>query len=175
MIWRPGGPAYRQSARGEAIHFADLTNNGRMDMIDVTPQTNIAHAWLARPCSNDGSDNGGDDGPPAPPNLPSLVPPISFPKFDRFFAMGDSYSAGIGAGNRLQADVYDPADKCRRNDGAYSYQLWQREPDLRPPRNFAFISCSGAETKHMLSDRGEFGRPPQLEILQTQVNQPYAW
>ncbi|KAL2782956.1 SGNH hydrolase-type esterase domain-containing protein [Aspergillus keveii] len=175
MIWRSGGPAYRQSARGEAIHFADLTNNGRMDMIDVTPQTNIAHAWLARPCSNDGSDNGGDDGPPAPPNLPSLVPPISFPKFDRFFAMGDSYSAGIGAGNRLQADVYDPADKCRRNDGAYSYQLWQREPDLRPPRNFAFISCSGAETKHMLSDRGEFGRPPQLEILQTQVNQPYAW
>ncbi|KAF4166807.1 hypothetical protein CNMCM6936_005969 [Aspergillus lentulus] len=60
----------------------------------------------------------------------------------RMAAIGDSYSAGIGAGNRIQTDA-DWA--CSRYDHSYPY-LIHNDPQLGDPaaRTFQFASCSGA-------------------------------
>ncbi|KAM0691538.1 hypothetical protein Q7P36_007737, partial [Cladosporium allicinum] len=63
-------------------------------------------------------------------------------------AIGDSYSAGIGAGNRL-----DEGDDrlCSRYDHSYPYLLnqdgWLGDASAR---TFQFVSCSGAVTKDVL-------------------------
>jgi lysophospholipase L1-like esterase len=55
----------------------------------------------------------------------------------RYVALGDSYSAGVGAGD------YDPASgSCRRSAHAYP-ALWAA---AHAPAAFAFTACSGART-----------------------------
>ncbi|KAL2821315.1 SGNH hydrolase-type esterase domain-containing protein [Aspergillus cavernicola] len=176
MTWRPGGDAYLQSARGEAQYFANQRGTGRADMIDVNPRTNEATTYFSRDCGAGGS---GDDGPSEDPGLPPVdqpseetpgpTPPYPFPPFDKFIAMGDSYSAGIGAGDDVtRNDNWDSTGQCYRNQGAYSYQLWKTEPVLGyNNRGFDFLSCTGAVAKNMLSDRQfPHRRGPQLEMLQ---------
>ncbi|KAH7383495.1 hypothetical protein BKA64DRAFT_712381 [Cadophora sp. MPI-SDFR-AT-0126] len=63
-------------------------------------------------------------------------------------AIGDSYSAGIGAGGRLQGHSEDNEqsdEKCGRYDQAYPY-LINNDDRLGDPtaRTFQFQSCSGA-------------------------------
>ncbi|EPS26948.1 hypothetical protein PDE_01888 [Penicillium oxalicum 114-2] len=69
----------------------------------------------------------------------------------RMAAIGDSYSAGIGAGARLQGDG-DSA--CSRYDNAYPNLI---HTDLRlgdpATRNFQFKSCSGAVISDVISDQ----------------------
>ncbi|KAF2266404.1 hypothetical protein CC78DRAFT_578441 [Lojkania enalia] len=74
-----------------------------------------------------------------------------YPDVQEWKAVGDSFSAGPGAGQD-----WDPEDKCDciRHHGAYAPQLWQDEhfffpdPDRpnEPPRRtaFEFLSCTGA-------------------------------
>ncbi|KAG2019298.1 hypothetical protein GB937_005212 [Aspergillus fischeri] len=66
----------------------------------------------------------------------------------RMAAIGDSYSTGIGAGNRIQTDA-DWA--CSRYDHSYPY-LIHNDPQLGDPeaRTFQFVSCSGAVTADAL-------------------------
>ncbi|KAL2859377.1 SGNH hydrolase-type esterase domain-containing protein [Aspergillus pseudodeflectus] len=67
-------------------------------------------------------------------------------------AIGDSYSAGIGAGDRL-GNVFQFADNQSgvRYDHAYPYLIHQDERLGDPgTRNFQFKSCSGAVTKDVL-------------------------
>ncbi|GKU19782.1 unnamed protein product [Fusarium langsethiae] len=70
-------------------------------------------------------------------------------------AIGDSYSAGIGAGDRL-GSIYDALKSgsdfaCARYDHAYPYLLNQ-DTRLGDPskRKFQFVSCSGAVMKDVL-------------------------
>ncbi|OBS29554.1 hypothetical protein FPOA_03491 [Fusarium poae] len=70
-------------------------------------------------------------------------------------AIGDSYSAGIGAGDRL-GSFYDALKSgsdfaCARYDHAYPYLLNQDERLGDPSkRNFQFLSCSGAVMKDVV-------------------------
>ncbi|KAL6229677.1 SGNH hydrolase-type esterase domain-containing protein [Aspergillus navahoensis] len=70
-------------------------------------------------------------------------------------AIGDSYSAGIGAGDRL-GSIIDIGDEqsdyaCSRYDHAYPYLVNQDERLGDPAnRNFQFRSCSGAVIKDVL-------------------------
>lgn len=59
----------------------------------------------------------------------------------RYVALGDSYSAGVGAGD------YDVSSgSCRRSDRAYP-ALWAA---AHAPAAFAFTACSGARTRDVL-------------------------
>ncbi|KAF2727810.1 SGNH hydrolase, partial [Polyplosphaeria fusca] len=62
----------------------------------------------------------------------------------KWTAIGDSYSAGIGAGNRLD-------EACARYDQSYPSFI-QNDPDMGDPANreFMYLSCSGAVSKEML-------------------------
>lgn len=58
-----------------------------------------------------------------------------------YAALGDSYSAGVGAGS------YDPGSNgCKRSDKAYP-QLWRA---AHSPSSFDFTACSGARTTDVI-------------------------
>ncbi|KAK2757692.1 hypothetical protein FQN54_004661 [Arachnomyces sp. PD_36] len=170
MTWRPAGKAYLQSARGECIHLVNLAGKGRADMVDVDPHYNTAVVSFTPPCPG---GVGGDDGEIGDPGLPALEGPDGFPRFPRFFAMGDSYSAGIGAGDRIK-DAYDPENKCARATGAYSAWLHNEHEALKSGK-LDFISCSGDKTRHILSE-AHYSRQRQLDILKSKVpTTEYTW
>ncbi|KAL3439968.1 SGNH hydrolase-type esterase domain-containing protein [Aspergillus insuetus] len=175
MTWRPGGNAYRQSARGDCIHFGDLRGSGHMDMIDATPRTNKATTWFSKPCAGGGS---GDNGLIHDPNLPKINKEqgnVPFPQFPRFIVLGDSYLAGIGAGAAVANDRWDESGWCHRNQGAYSHLLWQRDDILRD-RAMEFISCTGAKANNLLTNKQHSYRPgPQLDMLKTLPADSYGW
>lgn len=67
--------------------------------------------------------------------LPAAPPPV------RYVALGDSYSAGTGAG------PYSPAGRsCERSANAYP-QLWA---SLHTPASFVSVACAGATTATVL-------------------------
>ncbi|WP_433468703.1 SGNH/GDSL hydrolase family protein [Spirillospora sp. CA-128828] len=72
-----------------------------------------------------------------------------------YVALGDSYSAGVGA----EATVADqnPLDRCHRTSKAYYHEVSQA---FRFPKGSAFWACSGATTADVLKGRG--GEPPQI-------------
>ncbi len=60
----------------------------------------------------------------------------------RYVALGDSYSAGVGAGN------YDSSSgSCKRSANSYA-ALWN---SAHAPSSFAFVACSGAVTGDVLN------------------------
>ncbi|WP_055585170.1 SGNH/GDSL hydrolase family protein [Peterkaempfera griseoplana] len=59
----------------------------------------------------------------------------------RYAALGDSYSAGVGAGGYLAS-----SGDCRRSTRSYPY-LWNAS---HTPASFAFAACSGATTDDVL-------------------------
>jgi lysophospholipase L1-like esterase len=61
-----------------------------------------------------------------------------------YVALGDSYSAGVGAGNYISA-----SGACDRSTSAYP-QLWA---DAAKPASFTFAACSGATTLDVISDQ----------------------
>jgi hypothetical protein len=67
MTWRPGGDAYRQSARGK-LHPL-WGSPGLWPYGYDTPRTNEATTWFSKPCAGGGS---GDDGLIHDPNLPKI-------------------------------------------------------------------------------------------------------
>ncbi|KAH7138736.1 SGNH hydrolase-type esterase domain-containing protein [Dendryphion nanum] len=77
-------------------------------------------------------------------------------------AIGDSYSAGIGAGNRLGSPVtFSPAEfgswKCSRYDNSYPYLINQylRDGELK---DFDFHSCSGAKIPEIIDEQLDYVR-----------------
>jgi lysophospholipase L1-like esterase len=74
---------------------------------------------------------------------PSVPPATSGRAAIDFVALGDSYSAGVGA----PADA-DGGD-CLRSNESYP-ALWAAE---HYPRSFSFVACSGATTVDVLSDQ----------------------
>ncbi|WP_246236769.1 SGNH/GDSL hydrolase family protein [Actinomadura chibensis] len=75
-----------------------------------------------------------------------------------YVALGDSYSAGVGA----EATVSDrnPLDRCHRTSKAYYHEVAQA---FRFARGSAFWACSGATIKDLRDGRG--GEPSQLGRL----------
>ncbi|KAH6949082.1 SGNH hydrolase-type esterase domain-containing protein, partial [Fusarium avenaceum] len=66
-------------------------------------------------------------------------------------AVGDSYSAGIGAGDGLQGEG---DENCRRYDHSYPYLINQDERlGDASKRKFQFKSCSGAVIKNVIEDQ----------------------
>jgi hypothetical protein len=65
------------------------------------------------------------------------------PVLKGWVAFGDSYSAGIGAGDPV--DNTPGTDECRRRKGSFPWQL-NSSPVLSPDPNhaFSFLACSGA-------------------------------
>ncbi|MFH9348787.1 SGNH/GDSL hydrolase family protein [Kitasatospora sp. NPDC017646] len=61
-----------------------------------------------------------------------------------YVALGDSYSAGVGAGSYLS-----DSGSCKRSTNAYAY-LWS---NANSPSSFAFVACSGARTGDILNSQ----------------------
>ncbi|MBD0691895.1 lipase [Streptomyces sp. CBMA123] len=61
-----------------------------------------------------------------------------------YVALGDSYSAGVGAGSYLS-----DSGSCKRSTNAYAY-LWK---SAHKPSSFAFVACSGARTGDVLNNQ----------------------
>ncbi|MGW2250432.1 SGNH/GDSL hydrolase family protein [Kitasatospora sp. NPDC001660] len=59
-----------------------------------------------------------------------------------YVALGDSYSAGVGAGSYL-----GDSGSCKRSTNAYPY-LWR---SANSPSSFKFVACSGARTGDVLN------------------------
>jgi lysophospholipase L1-like esterase len=60
----------------------------------------------------------------------------------QYAALGDSYSAGVGAGNYLS-----DSGTCKRSTSSYPY-LWKT---AHAPSTFNFVACSGAKTGDVLN------------------------
>ncbi|MFD5461246.1 SGNH/GDSL hydrolase family protein [Kitasatospora sp. NPDC127059] len=61
-----------------------------------------------------------------------------------YVALGDSYSAGVGAGNYLS-----DSGSCKRSANAYA-SLWS---NANSPSSFTFVACSGARTGDVLNSQ----------------------
>ena len=68
----------------------------------------------------------------------------------RYAALGDSYSAGVGAGSYTSE-----SGSCKRSTNAYPY-LWK---NAHAPSSFSFVACSGARTGDVMNN--------QLSVLST--------
>lgn len=118
----------------------------------------LAALLMAPACS--GSDAAS---PPAkqPPSSPSSSPPTSpptSPPFQRYVALGDSYSAGP------LIPTTDLAAGCARSDHNYPSLVARA---LRV-RTFVDVTCSGARTADLAASQPGFGDatiPPQLHAL----------
>ncbi|GAA5016075.1 SGNH/GDSL hydrolase family protein [Kitasatospora paranensis] len=62
----------------------------------------------------------------------------------RYVALGDSYSAGVGAGSYT-----GDSGSCKRSTNAYPY-LWK---NANAPSSFSFVACSGAKTGDVLNNQ----------------------
>ncbi|MFG2000224.1 SGNH/GDSL hydrolase family protein [Spirillospora sp. NPDC048911] len=71
-----------------------------------------------------------------------------------YVALGDSYSAGVGAD--LAADL-NPLNRCHRTGQAYYHAVAKA---FRFARGSAFWACSGATTSDVM--QGKSGEPPQI-------------
>ncbi|MDT0308700.1 SGNH/GDSL hydrolase family protein [Streptomyces sp. DSM 44917] len=76
--------------------------------------------------------------------VPALLPSPAAAASGAYVALGDSYAAGVGAGD------YDPASgDCRRSAVAHP-ALWAEAHD---PASFEFTACSGARTQDVLASQ----------------------
>ncbi|WP_405010718.1 SGNH/GDSL hydrolase family protein [Kitasatospora sp. NBC_01539] len=62
----------------------------------------------------------------------------------RYVALGDSYSAGVGAGSYTS-----DSGSCKRSNNAYPI-LWK---NANAPTSFSFVACSGAKTGDVLNNQ----------------------
>lgn len=80
--------------------------------------------------------------------------PVEAANWGSYVALGDSYSAGVGA----EASVGDqnPLDRCHRTSKAYYNEVSKAFPF----KGSSFWACSGATTSDV--ETGRYGEPPQL-------------
>ncbi|MEU5879769.1 SGNH/GDSL hydrolase family protein [Spirillospora sp. NPDC047279] len=71
-----------------------------------------------------------------------------------YVALGDSYSAGVGAD--VSATDFNPLNRCHRTDQAYYHTVSKAFPF----KSSAFWACSGATTSDVMN--GKSGEPPQI-------------
>ena len=87
--------------------------------------------------------------------------------------MGDSYSAGVGAGSRLDNPL-DPSKKCLTTTGSYPMYLQNGNEALR--EGLKFFSCTGDVVANVNDAAvGSQGRGSQLVLLQTLPRSSYKF
>ena len=166
--WTKRGVLYSPIDRGEVMNFANLGGRGRADLVQVYPKTNEAYTFFNK-CPGDGA--GGDDGKISDPKLPVIddneTPrgdgdwPKGFPAADTWLALGDSYSAGVGAGELLD-NPQDPGHNCLTTSGSYPKRLEKGYAALQ--QHLEFLSCTG-DVIGNINDEGSHGRATQLELM----------
>ena len=72
-----------------------------------------------------------------------LAAPAGAVAADRYVALGDSFSSGVGTGS------YTLSSSCRRSVYAYPYLVSQQRPDT----TLAFVACSGATTSDVMASQ----------------------
>jgi hypothetical protein len=76
-------------------------------------------------------------------SLLALAAPAGAAAADRYVALGDSFSSGVGTGS------YTLSSSCRRGVYAYPYLVSQQ----RPETNLVFVACSGATTTDLMASQ----------------------
>ena len=174
--WTQRGVLYSPIDRGEVMNFANLGGLGRADLIQVYPATNEAYTFFNK-CPGGGA--GGDDGDINDPKLPVIddneTPrddgdwPKGFPIADSWLALGDSYSAGVGAGNLLE-NPQDPGHNCLTTSGSYPKRLEGSYGALQ--QRLQFLSCTG-DVLGNINKAGSHGRATQLELMKDLHKESY--
>jgi GDSL-like lipase/acylhydrolase family protein len=72
-----------------------------------------------------------------------LATPAGAAAADRYVALGDSFSSGVGTGS------YTLSSSCRRGVYAYPYLVSQQRPDT----TLDFVACSGATTSDLMASQ----------------------
>jgi lysophospholipase L1-like esterase len=176
--WTQRGVLYSPIDRGEVMNFANLGGRGRADLVQVYPETNEAYTFFNK-CPGDGA--GGDDGNISDPKLPVIddneTPrddadwPKGFPTADSWLALGDSYSAGVGAGNLLD-NPQDSGHYCLTTSGSYPKRLEGSYGALQ--QRLQFLSCTG-DVLANINDAGSHGRASQLELMKDLHTEGYKF
>jgi SAGA-associated factor 73 len=78
-----------------------------------------------------------------------------------WLALGDSYSAGVGAGSLLN-NPWDPKLKCMTTDGSYPKRLEKGYEELK--QGIEFLSCTGDVISN-INGAGSHDRDSQLELM----------
>jgi hypothetical protein len=90
-----------------------------------------------------------------------------YPDNHDYFGLGDSFSAGIGAGARFippyKPDYADPARTCAKCVGAYPNQIQVNGEGLSDSY-FQFYSCSGGKTDSIIGPPGP-GKTIQVALI----------
>ncbi|KAK4902065.1 hypothetical protein LTR27_000967 [Elasticomyces elasticus] len=163
--WTKRGVLYSPIDRGEVMNFANLGGLGRADLVQLYPTTNQAYTNFNK------CPTGGDDGAISDPKLPvindSTPPrgdgdwPDGFPTADHWLALGDSYSAGVGAGDLLD-NPQDSGRNCLTTSGSYPKRL---ESDVQAlKQGLEFLSCTGDVISNV-NDAGSHGRATQQKLM----------
>ncbi|ETN41282.1 uncharacterized protein HMPREF1541_03217 [Cyphellophora europaea CBS 101466] len=175
--WDPMGKYYDGQSRGANQYYPDFTGNGFADLHYIDPVTNQAWTQFNDDCNGDGS---GQDDPDQNPDLPAYDPgdntergtdspsnpnPWSpeFPDQPTWVALGDSYSAGVGAGGGYE-NPRDPNRKCLTTTNAYPFQLERSVSVLSGKLDF--LSCTGDLITHINQSPSK-DRTSQVEMLRT--------
>jgi lysophospholipase L1-like esterase len=74
----------------------------------------------------------------------TLANPAQAAAGDRYVALGDSYSAGVGADNYIS-----DSGSCKRSYNAYP-SLWAA---ANAPASYAFVACNGATTSNVINSQ----------------------
>ncbi|KAK8085967.1 Integrin alpha N-terminal [Apiospora phragmitis] len=141
--WLPQGILMAGNVQGACIHYPDLDGDGRADLHSIlSPQLNTAETWFnlcPESGGGSGNDQEGDDGEITNPNLPDAMDQWQWFDWRRrnFVAYGDSYSAGIGAGETLENDPYDSGGDCSKTDHSHVQYL--------ADANHYHVACTGAK------------------------------
>ncbi len=76
-------------------------------------------------------------------SLVVLATPAAAAAADRYVALGDSFSSGVGTGS------YTLSSSCKRGVYAYPYLVAQQRPNTA----LDFVACSGATTSSLMSNQ----------------------
>jgi hypothetical protein len=92
---------------------------------------------------------------------------VQFPSLPSFFALGDSFSAGIGANCGWIKDEFDEKGACLKCDGGYPYQIIEVANStnaISDSMEVYHLGCTGASMNDVINT-GWNNRTSQLELM----------
>ncbi|CAM1502567.1 Fc.00g073430.m01.CDS01 [Cosmosporella sp. VM-42] len=104
----------------------------------------------------------------ATPNLKKLArrddDPSDFSWVKKFAAIGDSFTAGIGAGNALGSRILDDQSfECSRYDQTWPKRIWGEMPD--GAEQFQYLACSGDRSTGIYKQIDDLDDDQDLVVL----------
>lgn len=96
---------------------------------------------------------------------------LQWPVLPSFYALGDSFSAGIGANCGWIKDEFDTSGDCLKCNGAYPYQIVEfAQASDNSSMNVYHLGCSGAVMSDIV-DRDWNNRSSQIDLMETRSGQ----